>query len=277
MKTKITPADAETYRQNGYIILRGAVPGALIERLRVMAEEAREVAHRLEGPQAQRLMRIGEHIDISPAREFVQLPEINEAFHQLLSPRHNLAEADGMTILFNPEKRCWATEWHRDLYDHLPESMFAEVLGDGKWEAYCADYNLYNQINCALYEDTSTWYVPGAHARGATDEELAVKHSVPRAELENWDGRRTEAEQEVFLQEYCESMPGAVQVSLNAGDLALYRNCAWHLGSYVTYRRRATLHTHAMTPEFDAYKLKMADIMKRVKAHLDAEGAKGKL
>ena len=76
MKTKITPADAEAYRENGYIILRGAVPGALIERLRVMAEEAREVAHRLEGPQAQRLMRIGEHIDTSPAREFTQLPEI---------------------------------------------------------------------------------------------------------------------------------------------------------------------------------------------------------
>lgn len=106
---------------------------------------------------------------------------------------------------------------------------------------------------------------------------MAAKKSFDRAELENWEGKRTEAEQEVFLQDYCESMPGAAQVRLNAGDLALYRNCAWHLGSYVTYRRRATLHTHAMTPEFGAYKLKMADVMNRVKAHLDAEGAKGKV
>lgn len=278
MKTQVTPADAQNYREQGFMILRGAVPAPLIDRLRVMAEAARVVAHRLEGPQTQRLMRIGEHIDVAPAREFLQLPELNEAFHTLLSPQHNLAPADGMTILFQPEKRCWSTEWHRDLRDHLPEEMYEAVLGGGKWEEYASDLNLFNQINCALYEDTSTWFVPGTHARLIpTAEELAVKNSLKRAELENWDGVRSEAEQEVFLRDYCESMPGAVQIILQAGDLVLYRNCAWHLGNYVPYRRRATLHTHASTPEFEAYKVKMDEVMRKVKAHLDAEGAKGKV
>lgn len=278
MKTKITPADAENYRKDGYIILRGAVPASLIDPLRKMAEEAREVAHRLEGPQAQRLMRIGEHVDATPALEFAALPEINEAFRTILSPEHHLADGDKMTILFNPEKRCWATEWHRDLRDHVPDEMYEEVLGGGKWEEYALDMKLLNQINCALYEDTSTWYVPGAHARvNGSEEEMAVKNSVSRAELENWDGKRTPAEQEVFLHEYCESMPGAEQIILQAGDLVLYRNCAWHLGNYVPYRRRATLHTHAACPEWDAYRLKMADVMQKVKAHLDAEGAPGKV
>jgi ectoine hydroxylase-related dioxygenase (phytanoyl-CoA dioxygenase family) len=277
MKTTVTPADALCYRRTGYIILRRAVPPPLIDRLRVMAEAARSVAHRLEGPQAQRLMQIGEHVDTAAAREFQALPEINDAFHTLLSPQHNLAPGDSMTILFQPEQRCWSTEWHRDLHDHLPAEMYEDVLGGGKWEEYASDYNLFNQINCALYEDTSTWYVPGTHARlEASAEEMAVKNSHTRAELENWDNRRSEAEQEVFLQEYCESMPGAVQIILQAGDLVLYRNCAWHIGNYVPYRRRATLHTHASTPEFEAYKIKMADVMRRVKSHLDAAGAPGK-
>jgi ectoine hydroxylase-related dioxygenase (phytanoyl-CoA dioxygenase family) len=277
MKTQVTPCDAQLYREQGYFILRGAVPAPLIDRLRVMAEEARTVAHRLEGPQTQRLMRIGEHVDTTAAREFQALSEINEAFHTILSPGHTLAPGDSMTILFQPENRCWATAWHRDLRDHVPDEMYEAVLGGGKWEEYASDYNLFNQINCALYEDTSTWYVPGTHARlDATAEQLAVKDSRTRAELENWAKQRSEAEQEVFLQEYCESMPGAVQIILQAGDLVLYRNCAWHIGNYVPYRRRATLHTHASTREFEAYKVKMADTMKRIKAHLDAEGAKGK-
>ena len=48
-------------------------------------------------------------------------------------------------------------------------------------------------------------------------------------------------------------MPGAVQLRLNAGDFALYRSSAWHLGNYVPYRKRATLHDFCGTPEYSAY------------------------
>jgi hypothetical protein len=45
-------------------------------------------------------------------------------------------------------------------------------------------------------------------------------------------------------------MPGAVCLHLDAGDFALYRNTLWHLGNYVPYGKRATLHDAADTPEF---------------------------
>ena len=45
-------------------------------------------------------------------------------------------------------------------------------------------------------------------------------------------------------------MPGAVQTQLEAGDYCLYRNTLWHLGNYVPYRKRATIHDGVFTPEF---------------------------
>ena len=53
--------------------------------------------------------------------------------------------------------------------------------------------------------------------------------------------------------EYCRSMPGAERLYLEAGDLALYRSTLWHIGNYVPYKKRATLHDNAMTPAFRAW------------------------
>ena len=45
-------------------------------------------------------------------------------------------------------------------------------------------------------------------------------------------------------------MPGARQLHLAAGDFCLYRNTLWHIGNYVPYRRRATLHDSVYTPAY---------------------------
>jgi hypothetical protein len=52
----------------------------------------------------------------------------------------------------------------------------------------------------------------------------------------------TPEERELACREYARSMPGAVEVVLGAGDVAFYRAGGWHLGNYVPYARRATLH-----------------------------------
>ena len=49
-------------------------------------------------------------------------------------------------------------------------------------------------------------------------------------------------------------MPGAVQIHLDAGDFCLYRNTLWHLGNYVPYRIRATLHDAADTQDFATWR-----------------------
>lgn len=271
MKTIIDAAAAKFYRQHGYIILRGVIPASLIDRLRAMAEEARTIAHRVNGPQAQRLQTLGDYITLDALREFTQLPDFVAAIRSLLSARHFLSAPETMTVLFQPSEHCWSTEWHRDLRDHIPASVFQDVLGGRDWEELALSFDNFNQFNCALYEDTSTWFVPGTHARMTdTPEELTAARAQNQAALENRNRARSEAEQEIFLNEYCASMPGAVQVVLQAGDLVLYRNTAWHMGNYVPYRRRATLHGQADTPEFADYKIELGKTLERLKPQIEA-------
>jgi hypothetical protein len=135
----------------------------------------------------------------------------------------------------------------------MSEAKFAEVFA-GRWNEQAADLDLFNQLNAALYEDVSTWFVPGTNVRlWDTPEELTAAHGADRAALENHGARRNEPDQERFLREYCLGMPGAVQLRLEPGDVVLYRNVAWHLGSYVPYRKRATLHCTATTENYDAF------------------------
>ncbi len=255
MKNFPNEKDAVSYRAQGWIVFRQAVPASLIADLRRSAGQARELARRLDGPQTQRLQTVGRHaeVDAGPLKDFTELPELNAALQALLSPRHYLSPPAAMAFLFEPAERCWATEWHRDWRDHMSAAQFEGVFA-GDWEATATDLNLFNQINCALYEDTSTWYVPGTHARlQDTPAEVAAAKAADRAAVENTAGTRSEAAQEVFLRDYCEGMPGAVQLTLQAGDIALYRSIGWHIGSYVPYRKRATLHCSAVTPEYLAF------------------------
>ena len=267
---------AAFYREQGYAILRGIIPPALITDLRRTAEEARVIARRLEGPQAQRLQPLGDHVDLAAVRTFAALPELAAALAAILTPRHHVSDPARMALLFEPAEQCWSTEWHRDWRQQMTTEQFEQVFGVGRWARVMTDLNYFNQINCALYEDTATWYVPGSHFRAQdTPEEIRAAKSADRAAVENWQKQRTEAEQERFLQEYCSAMPGAVRVALNAGDLLLYRNLAWHLGSYLPYRKRATLHCNAATPEFVAFQQENVQVMAKMRATLIAAKTAG--
>lgn len=274
MKTVIDAHAVRFYRENGYIILRGVIPAPLIERLRAVAEKAREITHRIDGPQAQRLQPLGDYVDMTALKEFTALPDFNAAIRTLLSDQHSISPAETMALFFEPVKNCWATEWHRDMRDHMDAETLAEVIEGRDWTQFATDLANFNQFNCALYEDTSTWYVPASAFRMTdTPGELAAARGLDRAAVENKAGARSEAEQEVLLQDYCGNMPGAVQAHLNAGDLLLYRNTGWHIGSYVPYRRRATLHGQADTPDYWAYKQRYPAIYERIQARKKAAKA----
>ncbi len=272
MKTQVTSTSAAFYRDQGYIVLERVVPAPLVDRLRAVAEEARGIARRLHGPQAQRLQPMGDHVDVAALREFVTLPDFAAAIRTILSERHYLNPPEEMAVLFEPATQCWSTEWHRDVRDHmLDEAMFKEALCGRDWTELATNLANFNQFNCALYEDTSTWFVPGSHARMTdTAGEVAAARAESRTTLDNKERRRSEAEQELAQLAYCRNMPGAVQLILQPGDLVLYRNTAWHLGGYVPYRRRATLHGQADTPEFAQFKREFHAAMKRQSHRFEA-------
>ena len=103
-------------------------------------------------------------------------------------------------------------------------------------------------MNCALYEDSSTWVVPGSHLRRDLPREMErfPDRPINTPELK---GLSYEERERTCLQ-YVLSMPEAQQLHLATGDYCLYRNTLWHIGNYVPYRLRATLHDSVYTPAY---------------------------
>ena len=176
------------------------------------------------------------------------MPELNDAVARVLTPSHRPGNRKTMGILLEPAHDAWSTNWHRDWTHHV-----GELVTD--WTALRRDMDLFNQVNCALYEDGSTWVVPGSHQREDTAAETA---RFPRAPTPNPDlFEESPVERERSCRQYCESMPGAVQLQLHAGDYALNRSIMWHIGSYLPYWKRATIHDAADTAEFEAWRQDM--------------------
>ncbi|MBA3686152.1 MAG: hypothetical protein H0W72_13065 [Planctomycetes bacterium] len=240
------------YHQLGFCVFRGLLPTALLRDLRREADKGRAIARRLAGDQAQRLQPIQAYpeLDMRPFDDLYDLPALRTALNRVLGPGFRApvdprASRDLMGVLYEPAAMPWATCWHRDWRDNVPGLQLAE------WDKLQLDTRYFNQVNCALYDDDCTWVVPGSHLRRDTAGEMHRFPTRPIAgpALEGLDV--DDAERACMA--YCESMPGAHQVHLHAGDYLLYRNSLWHLGNYAPYKRRATIHDGVMSPEFSAF------------------------
>jgi hypothetical protein len=249
MAFSFTDRHVEEYRTQGYTVFRGILPPALITDLRRVTDLGRELARTKHGPQAQRLQPVFSFdLDHQPFRDYLQLPALVDAVHRVLTPRHTAGTTRLLGVLYEPAVEPWCTNWHRDWRHHNNNERL-----QASWVEHFRDINYFNQVNCALYEDDSTWIVPGSHLRteeSAAERERFATIPAPGPKL---DGLSS-AERERTCLEYCQSMPGAVRVYLDAGDYWLYRNTFWHIGSYVPYRKRATLHDVIDTPEFEAWR-----------------------
>ena len=85
--------------------------------------------------------------------------------------------------------------------------------------------------------------MPGSDRRSDYSEELrASKNKYDTSEISNEEAERMGLS-------YCHAMPKAENIILESGDFALYRPRAWHLGNYVPYLKRATLHDSVWNPQ----------------------------
>lgn len=240
------------YHLYGYTVFEAIIPNSLLGDLRRVTDRAREIAHEVTGRQAQRLQPLASYdLDLQPFKDYGELAPLNDAIHRVLTPRHYHADLTRTGVLLEPADHPWCTNWHRDWRDHMPEAVFEDEFRED-WDAQTFQVDYMNQVNCALYEDPSTWYVPGSHYRQQnTSAEVAARDAYDRAV--HRDAADSPERQERDCLAYCRNMPGAVQLRLNAGDFALYRSSGWHLGNYVPYRKRATIHDFVGTPEYRDY------------------------
>ena len=160
----------------GYTVFAGILPPSLLSDLRRVCQRARELARERSGPQAQRLQPVFEYdLDHRPFTDFAELPELVDAVHRTLSPQHTYGRRE-LGVLLEPADEPWCTHWHRDWRDNVAD------LDRERWEADYRDPALFNQLNCALYEDSSIWVVPGSHLRPDLPREAArfPDRPVPR-------------------------------------------------------------------------------------------------
>lgn len=245
----------DDYYRLGYTIFRGIVPASLVEDLRRTVGEGVAIIRSRHGGQAQRFQPVGAfEIDQKPFQDYAELPEIRNALERIVGQKEFFyGHRDLMGVLIEPVDLPWCTNWHRDWRDHSLKFPIEE------WNDMFQDIEFMNQVNCALYKDHCTWVVPGSHLRQNLQRELDLfpDRPVPGPELDGKSYAEREylgAEREYLGRDYCRAMPGAQQLFLEAGDFALYRANMWHLGNYVPYSRRATLHDALLTPRSGAWR-----------------------
>lgn len=246
----------------GYTVFRQIIPASLLRDLRQACERVHELA-RKSGPRAMRLTGVARHgLDCKAFQDYAQLPALNDAITRVLGPGRTYGDPDPMAILIETADIPVTQAWHRDARE-------GELLEEHREEfnrAVSAPVFI-NQVNCPLYEDAALWYVPGSHLRGDFPEETAACKSTILV-----GDHFTNEEREQRGVQYCRGMPGAVCLAMDAGDFAMYHPCAWHLGSVLTYRKRATIHDTVYTPEVKAWYSKWSS-WKQEKVRRDKEAA----
>jgi ectoine hydroxylase-related dioxygenase (phytanoyl-CoA dioxygenase family) len=238
----------EEYYAAGLTVLRDLIPAALLSDLRSETDTAREIARREHGAQTQRLQPVYryEELNHQPFRDFLALPELRAAVAGILGPEHT--ESDIMGVLFEPKEAAWATAWHRDWGYNVPG-----IDVDAFFDAALHKPQMFNQLNAALYDDHSLWVVPGSHARPDTDAERTVFGGQIPPPAPMVSPEMSPEQRELACLHYTRQMPGAVPVTLGAGDVAFYRAVGWHIGNYVPYTKRATLHDGFYGPDDRAW------------------------
>lgn len=262
----------DQYLKEGYLVFQGVIPPGLLRDLRREADKARALAYRLNGPQTQRIQpldRYGDEIDLQPFRDYAELEVLHDAVERLLGPGYTYAHLDIMGLLVEPVERPWHCGWHRDgVVEVPPEARDAPVKAfmAGIWQ----DLRFYNQINCAIYADSCTWFVPGSHLR---QQDLPGEHQsagdpTMRNPPADWSN---EAAEQIYF-DHCRAMPGAIPVHLGPGDFMIYRNLGWHTGLYLPYQPRATIHDIVRHTDLETFRITWKQVKEDAIARMKARG-----
>ena len=137
------------------------------------------------------------------------------------------------SLFMNPQIHSLDGSWHRDSQFHHPdehEEQAAMAAGGELGHSV--------QLQIALVASDDVEVVPGSHRRWDTEAEYIIRRG---------DGQNNNRSN---------GMPGALRVTLNAGDAVAFNPLALHRGRYHADKLRRTLmltYTSAEHPRFDYF------------------------
>ncbi len=278
-------AAGDSYVRQGFEIIRGFVDSESIGRMMALIGDLRGHVRRTRNIDDQRIQPLKRYLGDVRYAELSALAGFDRLRGLLESRIGPGAEADAelLGLWIEPSRRTYVLPWHRDLRDN------AKGLDWADWYAHMLNPRFFNQFHIALEPDECLWVVPGSHLRDDTDDERRMFPDRPivvdfvENDLNPWydkadkypprfsrrwavnqfdriyygrlglppyaAARRRNDEINARALDYCRSMPGAVQVKLQAGDLMMYRNSIWHTAIYRADVQRTTLFSNASTPE----------------------------
>lgn len=223
----VVNVDQQELVENGFVIVRGAVPADQLARMRASCEQMlqrqKEIWRRERGPHdppcgewelaKQPRVHMPSVVDESTAHviDFCLGPSTMGVSQQLLGAP--IACPGMLAMLCSPPIGMGRTRWHRDI---TPPSL-APLCG--LQQDFLDNGPALVQWNVALYDDDVLWVVPGSHRR-----------------------RNTEAENAQWYFDAWAPLPDSVPVELKAGDGVAYSNMILHWGSNYTAQLRRTLH-----------------------------------
>ncbi len=231
--TPLEDADRDAERQwrtRGYVLLRGVLDPARAARLRRICDDVLEQWRRRD-PQSGRpgggadatVMRHLNH----PAYFAGGAPGLEDLLRLVIEPRllHLAGTILGeepmfrcTSYFFNPTGESLDGEWHRDSQymtaDEASERAMLVAGGDGGSGI---------QLQVALVPSDDVEIVPASHLRYDTPEEYAIRRA---------DGGRNNRSN---------AMPGALRLSLDAGDAAAFNSLGLHRGRYHADKLRRTV------------------------------------
>ncbi len=209
----------ESFKQDGFVLVEGGITDHVLEDLRTAVTPL--IENRGDTLRYQTILEptYFHHAFI----DFLNLPNLAEVVTDVLQTDPSFA---GLALLLGANKNT-ICNWHRDFGDTHPD--VPELTKNHATQ--------FIQYNCAIYDDTSLWVVPGSHARLSHDQELAYAQYSNKEETFN-----RQNVDDATMHEVISNMPGAVNVQLNAGDCLLYNPVIWHSAIYKPEWKRATLH-----------------------------------
>ncbi len=217
-----TDQGAETFRRNSYAVIRGIYDRETTDRLREICERVLAQWRRAPlgdnppvGPQANYMRHLNHpdyHRDHPDDLAFllnaIGAPQVRETIQQALGEAFLFHIA---SLYFNPTGESQDGFWHKDKIGDEAQVSSIRETGAG----------LQMQIALAPTDDLEV--VPGSHLRDYTPEERAI------------------CAEDGGVHNRSNDMPGALRLSLEPGDAALFSQICIHRGRYHTDKLRRTL------------------------------------